>query len=159
MLIYLEYLSTSYSMNFLALNDDVKFIIATHLASDLKFRALLSKNHDLQKILFEDVVYDDDLDHYINLQYNAKDNDDFKSAKIFKIYQDLSYTRDIVYIGSTCDTLSKCMSNVTSKSKSRVNWSHDNFFMMIHQSYINCKIELIEYFPCNNEEELKNRKQ
>ena len=30
--------------------------------------------------------------------------------------------------------------------------------MMIHQSYINCKIELIEDFPCNNEEELKNRK-
>ncbi len=69
--VLLEYLSTSYNMNFLALHDDVKFIIATHLASDLKFRALLSKNHDLQKILFEDVVYDDDLDHYINLQYNA----------------------------------------------------------------------------------------
>ena len=30
--------------------------------------------------------------------------------------------------------------------------------MMIHQSYINCKIELLEDFPCNNEEELKNRK-
>ena len=30
--------------------------------------------------------------------------------------------------------------------------------MMIHQSYINCKIEFIEDFPCNNEEELKNRK-
>ena len=30
--------------------------------------------------------------------------------------------------------------------------------MMIHSSYINCKIELIENFPCNNEEELKNRK-
>ena len=29
---------------------------------------------------------------------------------------------------------------------------------MIHQSYINCKIEFIEDFPCNNEEELKNRK-
>ncbi len=26
-------------------------------------------------------------------------------------------------------------------------------------SYINCKIELIEDFPCNNEEELKNKKQ
>ncbi len=36
----LEYLSTSYSMNFLALHDDVKFIIASHLASDLKIRAL-----------------------------------------------------------------------------------------------------------------------
>ena len=147
-------------MNFLALHDDVKFIIATHLASDLKIIALLSKNHDLQQILFGDVVYNDDLNHYINLQYNAKENDDFKYAKIFKIYQDLSYTRDIVYIGSICDTLRKCkcMSNFKIKSKSRVNWANDKFFMMIRQSYINCKIELIEDFPCNNEEELKNRK-
>ena len=30
--------------------------------------------------------------------------------------------------------------------------------MMIRCSYINCKIELTENFPCNNEEELKNRK-
>ncbi len=30
--------------------------------------------------------------------------------------------------------------------------------MMIRSSYCNCKIELIEDFPCNNEEELKNRK-
>jgi hypothetical protein len=50
------------------------------------------------------------------------------------------------------------MSNFRIKSKSRVNWSYDKFYMMIHQSYINCKIELIEDFPCNNEEELKNRK-
>jgi hypothetical protein len=73
-------------MIFLALHDDVKFIIATHLASDLKIRALLSKNHDLQKISFKDIVYNDDLNHYINLQYNVEDNDDFKNAKIFKIY-------------------------------------------------------------------------
>ena len=38
-------------MNFLALNDDVKFIIASHLASDLKMRSLLSKNHGIQKKL------------------------------------------------------------------------------------------------------------
>ena len=102
-------------MNFLALHDDVKFIIATHLASDLKIRTLLSKNKDIQKILFNEVVYNDDLNNYINSQCNAKENDNFKNAKIFKIYQDLSYTRDIVYIGSTCDTLSKCMSNFRSK--------------------------------------------
>ena len=42
------------------------------------------------------------------------------------------------------------------KSKSRVNLAYDKFFRMIRQSYINCKIELIENFPCNNE--LKNRK-
>ena len=94
----LEFLSTSYSMKFLALNDDVKFIIATHLASDLKIRTLLSKNHDIQKILFNEVVYNDDLNNYINLQYNAKENDNFKNDKIFKMYQDLSYTRDILVV-------------------------------------------------------------
>ena len=46
-------------MNFLALNDDVKFIIASHLASDLKIRSLLSKNHGIQKKLFNEVVYND----------------------------------------------------------------------------------------------------
>jgi len=145
-------------MNFLALHDDVKFIIATHLASDFKIRTLLSKNHDIQKILFNEVVYNDDLNNYINLKHNAKENDHFKNTKIFKIYQDLSYTRDVVYIGSTCDTLNKCMSNFNTKSKSRVNWARDKFYMMIRCSYINCKIELTENFPCNNEEELKNRK-
>ena len=87
-------------MNFLALNDDVKFIISNHLASDLKIRALLSKNHDIQRILFEDIMYIDDLYKCLNLQYNAKENDDFKNAKIFKIYEDLQNTRDVVYIGT-----------------------------------------------------------
>jgi hypothetical protein len=91
-------------MILLALNDDVKFIFSKHLASDLKIRALLSRNHDLQKILFGDVVYNDDLCKYLNLQYNAKENDNFKNPKIFKIYEDLSNTRDAVYIGSACDT-------------------------------------------------------
>ncbi len=50
------------------------------------------------------------------------------------------------------------MSNFRIKSKSRVNRSYDKFCMMIRSSYINCKIELIEDFPCNNEQELKNRK-
>ena len=105
-------------MYFFALNDDVKFIISKHLASDLKIRAMLSKNHDLQQILLGDVIYNDDLCKYLNLQYNAKENDDFKNAKIFKIYEDLSNTRDIVYIGSTCYRLKKCMSNFKIKSKS-----------------------------------------
>ena len=64
-------------MILLALNDDVKFIISNHLASDLKIRALLSRTPDLQKTLFGDVVYNDDLCQYLNLQYNAMKNDDF----------------------------------------------------------------------------------
>ena len=110
-------------MNFLALNDDVKFIIFKHLASDLKIRQWLLKNHDLQKQFFNEVIYNDYFCKYFKLDYNAKENDDYKNAKIFKIYQDLSYTRDVVYIGCTCDTLKKCISNYKSKSKSRVNWA------------------------------------
>ena len=127
-------------MNFLALHDN-------HLASDLKIRGMLSKNHDLQQILFGDVVYNDDLNHYINLEYNAKDNDDFKNAKIFKIYQDLSYTRDVVYIGSTCDTLSKCMSNFRIKSKSRVNWSYVCMYerMYVRMYIVHCWLLFMLY--------------
>jgi hypothetical protein len=75
-------------MNFVALHDAVKFIIATHLASDLKIRSMLSKNHDIQQILFGDVVYNDDL--------NAKDNENFKNEKIFKIY--ISHIQVMSYI-------------------------------------------------------------
>ena len=124
------------NMNFLALHDDVKFIIATHLASDLKIRALLSKNHDIQKILFNEVVYNDDLNNYINLKYNAKENDNFKNGKIFKIFQDLPNTKDVVCIGSTCETLKKCMSNFNIKSNTKVNYLRDKFYMMIHSTYI-----------------------
>jgi hypothetical protein len=100
-------------------------------------------------------VLDDDLCKYFNLKYDAKENDDFKNAKIFKIY--LSNTRDVVYIGSTCDELNKCMSNFRIKSKSPVNWSYDTFYMMIRRSYFNCKKELVENCPCNNAEESKNK--
>jgi hypothetical protein len=40
-------------MNFLALNDDVKFIISNHLASDLKIRALISKIMTFKKYYLE----------------------------------------------------------------------------------------------------------
>ena len=90
-------------MNFLALNDDVKFIISKHLASDLKIRTILSKNHDIQKILFGDIMYDDDLCKYFKWMYDAKENDDFTNAKIFKTK--ISQILEMSYIiGSTCDT-------------------------------------------------------
>ena len=114
----LEYFSTSFIMHELFSATWWCKIYHFHSsASDFKIRALLSKNHDLTKILLWDVVYNDDLCKYLNLPYNSKENDDFKTAKIFQIYEDLSNTRDIVYIGSTCDT-KKCMSNFKIKSKS-----------------------------------------
>ena len=78
-----------------------------------------------------------------------------KYSKFIKISHILD--RDVVYIGSTCDTLSKCMSNFRIRSNSRVNWAHDKFYLMIRQSFINCEIELIQNIPCNNAEELRNK--
>ena len=58
---------------------------------------MLSKNHDLQQILFGDVVYNDDLCKHLNLQYNAKENDDFKNSKIFR-FTKISQTQKISYV-------------------------------------------------------------
>jgi len=71
-------------MNFLDLRDDVKIIIAKHLTSDCKIRTMLSKYHDLQKILLEEIVFDDDFCKIIKLQNDIKENDDFKNAKYKK---------------------------------------------------------------------------
>jgi hypothetical protein len=84
---------------------------------------MLSKYHDLKKILFGEILFDDDFCKFLKLQNDVKENDDLKNAKVFKIYEDLVNTRDVIYIGSTCDTLSKFMSKFRTKSKSRVNWS------------------------------------
>ena len=50
------------------------------------------------------------------------------------------------------------MSNFNIKSNSKVNYLRDKFYMMIHSSYINCKIELIENYSCDNNEELQKIK-
>ena len=112
---------------------------------------LSSKYHYLQKIFFGEIVFDDDFCKIFKLQNDVKENDDFINAKICKIYKDIN---DVIYIGSTCETLKNCMSKFKIKSKSRVNWSYDYFYMMIRSSYINRKIDLIENFPCNNADEL-----
>ena len=83
-------------MIFLALNDDVKFIISKHLQSDLKNRTMLSKYHDLQKILFVESAFDDDFCKFLELQNDVKENDDFKNAKIYKISKEIN---DVIYIG------------------------------------------------------------
>ena len=41
-------------------------------------------------------MYNDDLCKYLNLQYDAKENDDFKNAKIYKISKEIN---DVIYIG------------------------------------------------------------
>ena len=59
---------------------------------------MLSKYHDLQKILFEEIVFDDDFCKILKLQNDVKENDDFKNSKMYKIYQDLNDTRDVIRV-------------------------------------------------------------
>ena len=57
------------------------------------------------------------------------------------IYKDIN---DVIYIGSTCFSLKKCLSKFKKKSKSRGNWFYHNFYNTIHFNNVN--IELIENF-------------
>jgi len=139
-------------MNFLDLNDDVKVIISKNLQSDCKILTMLSKYDDLQKILVGEIVFDDDFCKILKLQNDVKENDDFKNAKIYKIYKDIN---DVVYIGSTCDTLKNCMSKFRIKSKSRVNWSYDKFYMhvcmyvcMYVSMYVSMYVCIIRMYVC-----------
>ena len=69
----LDIFSTSYSMNFLDLKDDVKLIITKNLLNDLKIRTILSKHDDLQKLLFGEIVFDDDFCKILKLQNDVKE--------------------------------------------------------------------------------------
>ena len=74
-------------MNFLDLNDDVNFIISKHLQSDNQIRTMFSsKHHDLQRILFGEIVFDDDFRKILKLQNDVKENDDFKKSGLMKTF-------------------------------------------------------------------------
>jgi hypothetical protein len=57
---------------------------------------MLSKNHDLPKKKFGEIVFDDDFCKILKLQNDVKENDDFKNAKIYKIYEDLDNKNKLV---------------------------------------------------------------
>jgi hypothetical protein len=63
----------------------------------------LSQPYDLQKSLCDELVFDDEFHKIKRIRdCTSNDNDDFKNAKIYKIYNVLN---NILYIGVTCDAL------------------------------------------------------
>jgi len=82
---------------------------------------------------------------------------DYKNAKIYKI-TDIAYTK--MYIGSTCQPLSKRFSNhkalfkLWKDGKKGKVTSYDLFDEF---GIENCKIELIENFACNCKDELQKK--
>ena len=72
-----------------------------------------------------------------------------------KIYQILNSETDDVYVGSTCQKLSKRMANHRTQLKSgRVSKLYDKMYEIGEEKFY---IELIEEYPCENSEQLLKR--
>jgi hypothetical protein len=112
-------------MTFFDLNDDVKLIISEHLLRDCKISTLfMSKHQDLQKVLFGEIVFDNDFHKIKNIHDDVKD-DDFNNSKIYKIYKDIN---DVLYIGTTCNSFKKCLSMFKKESKIKRNWLNNKMY-------------------------------
>ena len=72
-----------------------------------------------------------------------------------EIYQTLNNVNDDIYVGSTCQSLSK----IFYEHRSRCNKSHNGklYPLMREIGRDNFYIELIETYTCNNTDELKAR--
>ena len=101
----------------------------------------ISKHQDLQKILFGEIVFDNDFHKIKKIHDDVKDDDDFNNGKIYKMYKDIN---NVLYIGTTCNTLKKCLSKFKKESKIKRSWLNGKFYNMIHLDDVN--IELINNF-------------
>ncbi len=73
-------------MSFLDLNDDVKSIVSKHLSTDMNIsKMVMSKHYDLQKMLFGEIVFDEEY-KYIKIKQTPgriSDDDDFNNGNIY----------------------------------------------------------------------------
>ena len=82
---------------------------------------------------------------------------DYKNGKIYKI-TDIAYTK--MYIGSTCQPLSKRFTNHKALFKLWKDGKHNkvsSFDLFEEFGIENCKIELIENYECNCKDELQKK--
>ena len=82
----------------------------------------------------------------------------YENGKVYKI-TDIGYNK--CYVGSTCESLSQRMAHHHSQYKyykSRTDKKDINSFLLFDEfGFENCKIELIEHYPCESKEELRRR--
>ena len=81
----------------------------------------------------------------------------YENGKIYKIV-DVGYNK--MYIGSTCESLSKRMERHRASYKHYLKRKYNkarSFEIFDDCGMENCKIELIEHFSCNNKDELRKR--
>ena len=86
-----------------------------------------------------------------------RDMNRYENGKIYKIV-DNGYNK--CYIGSTCESLSQRMARHRHQYNSYLKGNHGktrSFQLFDEYNIDNCKIELIENYPCENKEELRRR--
>ena len=87
----------------------------------------MSKHQDLQKIIFGEIVFDNDFYKIKKIHDDIYDDDDFNNDKIYKIYNDIN---NVLYIGITCNTLKKCSSKFKKESQIKRDWLNNKFYNM-----------------------------
>ena len=79
---------------------------------------------------------------------------DYKAGRIYKI---LNYIDDACYVGSTCQPLSKRMVAHRADANKPNRQHYPLYTKMKEYGIVNFYIELIEAYPCENNEELRKR--
>ena len=85
---------------------------------------------------------------------------DYANGRIYKIEPICEHDENEVYYGSTCQLLCKRMDSHRSNYKSWKNGNHAKTFsyeLFEKYSIENCKIYLVELYPCETKEELLAR--
>ena len=81
----------------------------------------------------------------------------YQKGKIYKIV-DVGYNK--CYIGSTCEELSQRMARHRNQYKNYLKETQkfiSSFYLFKEFGVENCKVELVEVFPCENSMELRSR--
>jgi len=78
----------------------------------------------------------------------------FSKGKIYKISNDFN---DDIYVGSTCDTLTKRFSGHKSSMLDKTKNSTKLYTLMNNVGFDRFRIELIENFPCEDNYQLRQR--
>ena len=76
---------------------------------------------------------------------------DYSNAKIYQIIPTVPHDAGDIYIGSSVRPLSERMSKHRNRTSCRCKLLFDKYGVQ------NCKIELLEYFPCETKEQLLKR--
>ena len=82
---------------------------------------------------------------------------DYQNGKIYKIEPIVHHDPEDVYYGGTIQPLSKRMVGHRSNFKIQRDFPCNSIILFKKYGLENCKIELIELFPCNSIEELNAR--